>query len=234
MKATTASRLRWGLLTFVTLIAATLLLGYCMATSRPDGNPPEVTVIIPKGATRDDVMARLAAAHLAERPWVTALVFRIKGVFANLRAGVYKVPGDANALELADLLANGEPGQRVTVTIIPGQSVWELADRVAAAGAGTRDEVVTLAADRAWVAAELARAGGPALAPRAARSDGIPTPRRSGKPASTHRTVPWSTSKPSARRRPAPPTSRSAPSSTEPSPATARCYAASGYAPPPR
>ncbi len=174
MKATTASRLRWGLLAFVTLIAATLLLGYCMATSRPGGNPPEVTLVIPKGATREDVMARLEAAHLVERPWVTALVFRIKGVFANLRAGAYKVPGDANALELADLLANGEPGQRVTVTIIPGQSVWELADRVAAAGAGTRDEVLTLAADRAWVAAELARAGGPALAARAGRTDGVP------------------------------------------------------------
>lgn len=39
----------------------------------------------------------------------------------------------------------------VTITLVPGRSIWEVADKLAGAGLGTRDEVLSLATDEAWL-----------------------------------------------------------------------------------
>lgn len=162
--------LKRALLALVAILVILLVLGWWWVTDRPSGNPATVVVDIPAGAGHDTIMERLEAAHLVEHPFATKLAFKLKGTFAKVRAGSYTLPGDANALELAELLTQAPSGRQLT--IIPGQSIWETADRMAAAGLGTRETVLALAADERFARVELGLGDlvGPA---RQARPDGV-------------------------------------------------------------
>lgn len=153
---------------FAFVLGASVSL-YALVHERPRGNPAEVEVQIPRGATNEVVVARLRAVGLARRPRLVGWVLRLTGAVDAVRAGTHRLPGDATPLEVADALL-GEPArQQVSLTLIPGQNLWQHAKRLAAAGVGEAGELLRLAADREQVGA-LGLPVGPERPPR---SDGV-------------------------------------------------------------
>ena len=141
-------------------------VAYWQVTDRPEGNPDTVSVAVPRGTTRTALLDLLEAQHLVPHRTALDWVLKLSGAYGAIQAGVYTVPGRANALELAEVLKPPpSPAGRLTLTLIPGETVWEAADRIAALGLGTRDELLALAADRDFVAS-LGLPVGPARAPR--------------------------------------------------------------------
>ncbi|MCA9518817.1 MAG: endolytic transglycosylase MltG [Myxococcales bacterium] len=175
-RRTTSSRPRRRILARVLLFLFLALLvfggwAFWLVHDRPDGNAVEVELVIPRGATLDDVVRVAREAGVAEHPTALWWTLRIQGVAGSLRAGRYRVPGDVNALELADALAERPAeGEQLVLTFVPGQSVWEDARRVEALGVGPAAEVLALAADHRFVSETLGLPVGPE---RPARTDGV-------------------------------------------------------------
>ena len=145
-------------------------VAYLQVTARPDGNPATVDVQIPRGASRDAVVRLIEAAHLTEHPTALDWVLKLSGAYGAVQAGVYTFPGDADALAIADVLKlPPAPASQLSLTLIPGETIWEAADRIAALGIGDADTVLALGADRDRVAG----LGVPVGPPRAARPDGV-------------------------------------------------------------
>ncbi len=155
-----------GLLGFVVLLA--LAGGGWLKwalDARPVGNPALVTVELPRGATLDDVVERLGDANLAPRPDLLWFVLRYAGEPERIEAGLHELPGDARALDLAELLKRPAKARELSLTLVPGESIWEAAQRVEEAGLATAAEVVALAARR--------DPGLPVGPDRAERPDGV-------------------------------------------------------------
>jgi len=130
----------------------------------------EVQVEIPKGTAAPEIVQRLNAQGLAPHPRVAYWVLRYHGTFDVVKAGVHIIPKSASLTDIANHLKGPPARPEVTLTLIPGETIWHAADRIAAAGLGTRNEVLTLATDRQW-----ARTQGLPVGPkRAARPDGVP------------------------------------------------------------
>lgn len=161
---------RAGVLVVVLGLAVFALVAWLQVTARPDGNPATVDVQIPRGATRAAIVRLLEGAHLTEHPTALGWVLKLSGAYEEVQAGVYTIRGDANALEIADALKERpKPATQLTLTLIPGETVWESADRIEALGVGPASDVTDLAADHAFVAG----LGAPVGPPRAARTDGV-------------------------------------------------------------
>ena len=161
---------RAGVLLVLVGLAVFAAVAWLQVHARPEGNPATVAVQVPRGASRAAVLRLLEGAHVTEHATALDWVLKLSGAYEKVQAGVYTIPGDANALEIADVLkAAPAPAAQLTLTLIPGETVWEAADRIAALGVGTADEVLALAADRDWVAG-LGVPVGPARTPR---SDGV-------------------------------------------------------------
>lgn len=145
--------------------------GFWLVHDRPSGNPAEVELLVPRGATLDDVVRVAREAGVAEHPTTLWWTLRLSGVAASLRAGRYRVRGDAHALELAAALGERpSDGDQLVLTFVPGQSVWEDARRVEALGIGPAADVLALAADYRFARETLGLPIGPERAPRA---DGV-------------------------------------------------------------
>jgi UPF0755 protein len=135
--------------------------------SRVEG---EVQIEIPKGTSAPGIVQRLHAEGLAPHPRIAYWVLRYQGTFEVAQAGIHLVPQAASLIEVADLLKLPPARPEVTLTLIPGETVWHAADRITAAGLGSREALLALAADRAWVRAQ----GLPVGPKRTARPDGVP------------------------------------------------------------
>lgn len=161
---------RAGVLLVVLGLAVFALIAWLQVSARPDGNPATVDVQIPRGASRAAIVRLLEEAHLTEHPTALEWVLKLSGAYESVQAGVYTLPGDVNALEIADMLkAKPKPATQLTLTLIPGETVWESADRIAALGVGPASDVTALAADYSFVAG----LGVPVGPPRPARPDGV-------------------------------------------------------------
>jgi len=162
---------RAGVLLVLLGLAVFALVAWLQVSSRPEGNPATVDVQIPRGASRDAIVRLIEDAQLTEHPTALDWVLKLSGAYGQVKAGVYTFPGDANALEIAEVLeAPPKPASQLSLTLIPGETVWESADRIAALGVGSARDVTTLAADHAFVAG----LGLPVGPPRVARTDGVP------------------------------------------------------------
>jgi UPF0755 protein len=160
-------RLKWGVLLALGIAGGA---GVHLVTLRPAGNPAAVRVVVPKGASLPEVVDLLAAAGLAPHPAVMQWTLRLSGVAEGLRAGTFHVPGDANPLEVAQVLAGRDTGRVKQVAIPRGASVWEVARRLEQAGFASQHELLALAADQAFARDTL---GLPVEGPRAPRPDGF-------------------------------------------------------------
>ena len=142
-------RLKWSLILLLVgaLAGATLALRG-MVLARPEGNPERVQVEVPRGASSELIMNRLEAAGLAPYPTVLYWVLRVEGVFDEILAGTYECAGDATTLEVAATLTAAPRLDRVSLTLIPGQTIWHSAQRFADNGIGHVRDLLLLAADR--------------------------------------------------------------------------------------
>ncbi len=154
------------------LAAALAVVAWIWVHERPEGNPDEVRVVIARGATGAAIVDQLEARGLAAHPLALYWTLELGGAFEVVQAGVYVIPGDANALEIEAILSQpSAAAPHLTVTFIPGESVWESARRMQAAGVGLAGDLVRLAADREAVEGLGVRLPlGPARAPR---TDGV-------------------------------------------------------------
>lgn len=165
------SRRAWrtGVLLVLAGLVAFAIVAWVQVHSRPSGNPATISVTIPRGAGGDTIVGLLEQSRVTEHPTALKWVLRLSGTYRQIQAGTYTFPGDANALEVEEILgAPPDTGAHLILTLIPGESVWEAADRIAALGIGDASEVVALAADHAYVSG----LGLPVGPPREPRTDG--------------------------------------------------------------
>ncbi len=95
-------------------------------------------VEIPKGATFDSVVRRLAQAGVVHNPRVFRWYGRYKKVGKRIRAGHYSVNMAWTPRQLLDKLEKGVLPPQVKLTIPEGWNRWQIADRLAALGLAKR------------------------------------------------------------------------------------------------
>jgi len=162
-------RTRWGRWFALAVVAALIgggVAAWLAVHHRPAGNPETVEVTVPRGVTLDRLVGLLEGARLTERPTALRWTLRYKGTLASVKAGVYTFPGDAHALDIARVLEQPPAAlTHLTLTLIPGESVWEAGRRMEALGIGAAGELAALAEDRAF-ARGLGLPVGPERPPR--------------------------------------------------------------------
>jgi UPF0755 protein len=129
-----------------------------------------VRVEIPRGMTGKGIVSLLEERGVVRRPDLVYWYLRYQGSLQSVEAGTHAIPPGLSAVELAEALTLPAAAREVTLTLIPGESVWEAARRIEAAGLGRASEVVSRAGNRDYVAKTLGLPVGPA---RARRSDGV-------------------------------------------------------------
>ncbi|MCB9727298.1 MAG: endolytic transglycosylase MltG [Deltaproteobacteria bacterium] len=164
---------RWGRwLALGALVVTLAAAGFVwrVLTARPAHDAAPVTVEVPRGASGRAVVELLAARGLVEQPDLAWLALSALGGLGKVEAGRHVLPGNPTLLELAKLLRRPASVAQVTLTLVPGESVWQAAQRVEAAGLGTRAELLALAADPV-LARDLLKL--PVGAARPPRADGV-------------------------------------------------------------
>lgn len=144
---------------------------WALIEARPETERETVEVQIPLGATGRAIVGRLADAELVAHPTLAYWYLRLRGTLDDVQAGTHELPAKANLRELADLLRRPAAVDRVVLTLIPGESVWQAAERFEAVGLGNAAEVLAAAADRAYCSQILGLDVGRERPPRA---DGVP------------------------------------------------------------
>jgi len=134
------------------------------ATAKPD-EEGVVEIEVPLGTHGRQIVAKLHEAKLAPHPRLTYWLLRTQGTFAAVQAGVHVLPRSASPLELATLLMRPPAKPEISLTLIPGETIWQSADRIEAAGLGDPRDLLRLAASRADVLA-LGLPVGPERPPR--------------------------------------------------------------------
>lgn len=154
-------------------IVGLLVVGWAVSRlyARPDGNPAKVRIQVPSGATLDGLVTTLSDKGLAASPTALRWALRLEGTLDELKAGIYEVPGNAHAMELAELLTGPPKFDGLQLTLRPGLTVWEAAKVISDLGIGTERQLRTLASDHAFATKHVGpRLAGPV---QAARTDGF-------------------------------------------------------------
>ena len=150
------------------LLVAGIWLDRAVTTgSRAEG---DAQIEIPKGTHAPGIIQRLHAKGLAPHPRIAYWVLRYHGTFEVVQAGIHVLPQSASLVDIAHLLKAPPARPEVTLTLIPGETIWHAAERISAAGLGSPDALLALAADRQWVRDQ----GLPVGPQRPPRPDGVP------------------------------------------------------------
>jgi UPF0755 protein len=129
-----------------------------------------VVVEIPPGLTGKGIVSLLEDRGLIRHPQVVYWFLRYEGSLSRVEAGTHEIPPGLSAVELALALVRPAMALEITLTLIPGESIWEAAARIEAAGLAPASAVIRLAADHSYVAKTLGLPAGP---PRARRTDRV-------------------------------------------------------------
>ncbi len=165
-------RLLWALVLLIVLTPLVAVGILWSAISSPLGDSPDVIQVqVPRGANGQDVVEALAAKGLAEHPRLTYWAIRLDGGFDDLKPGIYEVPGTSSTLDVSDILKRPAAISRLSLMIVPGDSVWDVARRIEQVGLGKADQVLKLATDPEFVVSKLQM---PVFDPGFVRSDGVP------------------------------------------------------------
>jgi UPF0755 protein len=101
-------------------------------TEAPTGAPP-AEIMVPPGASTQGIAERLASAGLIRRPWVFALLVRLRGDSGRLKAGRYRFEGPYSLLDIEQKIVDGDVERR-EITFPEGRSIFEMAELVGKAG----------------------------------------------------------------------------------------------------
>jgi UPF0755 protein len=151
-------------------LASVAIYVWRTAYERPSGNTAELSVTVPSGTSMDGLIDILAEKKLVGDLTVAAWVFRWQGVLETLQAGTYILPGDANLVELAEKLKTPPKDVLVSMTLLPGKSLWEVTQMLADAGVPDAQSLLTRAADYRLARTRFGDLVGPLRAPR---TDGV-------------------------------------------------------------
>ena len=163
------SRILWTGLALLILAGGVSALWLDRAIHNGSGAEGEVRVEIPKGSSAPEVIQRLNAADLAPHPRIAYWVLRYHETFDALQAGIHVLPKGASITEVATQLKAPPTHPEVSLTLIPGETIWHLGERLKRAGLSSPEALVALASDRAWVR----QRGLPVGPNRAPRPDGV-------------------------------------------------------------
>jgi UPF0755 protein len=94
---------------------------------------PSAEIVVPQGATTQTIAEQLSAAGLVKRPWTFALLVRMRGDGARMKAGRYRFDGPYSLGDIEEKLVQGEVERR-EVTFPEGRSIFEMAEIVSKAG----------------------------------------------------------------------------------------------------
>ena len=92
-----------------------------------------MVVEIPSGLTGKGIVSLLHDQGLVKHPEVVYWYLRYEGALTQVEAGTHEIPPGLSAVELAPILVRPAKAREVTLTLIPGESVWEAARRIEAA-----------------------------------------------------------------------------------------------------
>ena len=90
-------------------------------------------VVIAQGASTRAIADALAGAGVIKRPWSFALLVRVRGDGARIKAGRYRFEGPYSLLDVETKLVEGEV-ERHEITVPEGRSVFEISEIVEKAG----------------------------------------------------------------------------------------------------
>ena len=110
-----------------------------------------VQVVIPRGATAQDVSALLEKAGLIRNPLLFRLYAVQRGAAARIRPGQYVVRAPVTPKELVDTFIKGVADQLVTVTLPEGKTLVEVAELLDAAGATAKGDFISQAVNPTFV-----------------------------------------------------------------------------------
>ena len=110
-----------------------------------------VQVIIPRGATAQDVSALLEKSGLIRNPMLFRLYAVQRGAAARIRPGQYELRAPVTPKELVDTFIKGVADQLVTVTLPPGKTFVEYADILDAAGVSKKTDFISQAVNPNFV-----------------------------------------------------------------------------------
>ena len=120
-----------------------------METEAPLGGPA-AEIVVPPGASTQGIAERLAAAGVIKRPWAFALLVRVRGDDARMKAGRYRFEGPYSLLDIEQKIVEGEVERR-EVTFPEGRNMFDMAEIAARAGLSEKG-FLTVAKDPALIA----------------------------------------------------------------------------------
>jgi UPF0755 protein len=101
---------------------------------------PEAEVVIPPGASTRSIAEQLEAAGILKRAWTFALLVRLRGDGARMKAGRYRFSGPYSVLDVEQKLVLGDVERR-EVTFPEGRNIFEMAEIAAGAGLNAKSFV---------------------------------------------------------------------------------------------
>lgn len=120
------------LVALVLLAALGLRVWWRAETESPTGGPA-TEIVIPPGTSTQAIAEQLAAAGVFKRSWTFALLVRLRGDGAKLKAGRYRFEGPYSVLDVEQKLVQGDVERR-EVTFPEGRNIFEMSEIVAKAG----------------------------------------------------------------------------------------------------
>lgn len=95
-------------------------------TEAPLGRP-SLEVVIPAGTSTNGIADRLVAAGVIPRAWSFALLVRVRGDGARMKAGRYRFDGPYSMLDVEQKLATGDIEHR-DLTFPEGRNIFDVAE----------------------------------------------------------------------------------------------------------
>ncbi|MBK5257303.1 MAG: endolytic transglycosylase MltG [Vicinamibacteria bacterium] len=94
---------------------------------------PSAELVVPAGASTQAIAERLGAAGLIRRPWTFALLVRLRGDDARMKAGRYHFDGPYSLLDIEQKLVQGDVERR-EITFTEGKNIFEMAESAGKTG----------------------------------------------------------------------------------------------------
>lgn len=125
----------------VVVLSVLALLGlrvWWVAETEGPLNGPAAEIVVPSGASTQAIADRLAEAGLIRRSWTFALLVRLRGDDARMKAGRYRFEGPYSLLDIEQKLVQGEVERR-EITFTEGRNIFEMAEIAGKAGLSAKE-----------------------------------------------------------------------------------------------